>query len=79
VSEEISVTTFDDATAPEKTIADVGVPSEVSDDLSSLKRFLGKPRLMGTGMIETLPDNFDAPYDFYLFFNLFDILSKLYN
>jgi hypothetical protein len=38
-----------------------------------------KPRLIGTGMIETLPDDLNSPFDFSFYFSLFDIISKLYN
>jgi hypothetical protein len=78
-SQDISVTTFDESTQPITAIAQTGVPSESVDELSSLKRFLAKPRFLKKGTIKDLASDYLTPIDFSSFFSLIEIVTKIFN
>jgi hypothetical protein len=79
-TEQQSVTEFKDAIEPEKVIAAVNAFTEPADELSSLKRFLAKPRKVRSITAESLtPTLFTNVLDFNLFFLLNAISTKLFN
>jgi len=78
-SEQVSVTEFKDAIAPETSVAAVAALHESSDDLSSLKRFLMKPRIVATRTMSSASGTLGAgSIDFSTFFSFFDIVAKMY-
>jgi hypothetical protein len=79
-SEQQSVTEFKDAIAPEQVTALIDSYSEPSDDLTSLKRLLAKPRKVRSFTINALkPSLFTWDTDFNNFFLINSISTKLFN
>jgi hypothetical protein len=78
--EDQSVTTFKDSTPSVDARANVAAVSEPVDNLISLKRFLGKPRVIATGNVSQLPiDMTQQAYDFSLLFDQQEVRTKLLN
>lgn len=80
LSEEISVATFEEIETPIKEVAPVDAYTESADDLSSLKRFLAKPRFMGNHFLRALIRDYGTIVsDFSEYFKIFAITTKVLN